>query len=91
MPMPSAMSTLSGVKNMSVPGQAAPVSIGAGDQLQQQVTNEILARRKKALSMANTTPAAYGALAMGTGLNTGGAGSGSSAYQALMGQGGFNG
>jgi hypothetical protein len=77
------------VKNMSVPGASA--DLGAGDQLQNQVTAEILARRKKALSMANVVPAAYGALAMGTGLNSGGAGANSFAYKALIGQGGFGG
>lgn len=79
-------------KNASVPGSSAAgdLGVGLGDNLQSQASAEIIARRKKALALGNQVPAAYGALAMGTSLNSG-AGNTSFAFKALMGQGGFNG
>lgn len=65
---------------------AAAASIGLGDQLADQAEAEILARRKKQLDLANAPTAAYGALAMGTGLNNG-----NGAVAALLGTGGLGG
>ena len=64
----------------------AGVDLGMGKELQQQVMDEILERRKRTMLAAGQTPPAFGALAMGSGYsgvgNTGGM-----ALQALMGTG----
>lgn len=64
---------------------AASGDLGLGDALQQQTEAEVIERRKKLLAAANQQPAAYGALGLGTGLNTG-LGNGGYAAQALLGQ-----
>lgn len=61
--------------------------LGLGDGLQEQVTSEILARRKASLLAANQSSAAYGALGLGVSTqpgvgNTGGQG----AYGSLISQ-----
>ena len=54
-----------------------------GADLQSQVMQQVLERRKRAMLAANQTPAAFGALAMGQ--NTNGTGNtGGMALQALM-------
>lgn len=62
----------------------AGVDLGMGADLQQQVMDQILERRKRTMLAASQTAPAFGALAMGTGYsgvgNTGGM-----ALQALMG------
>lgn len=68
----------------------AGVDLGMGSELQQQVMDEVINRRKRTLLAANQTPAAFGALAMGTGYN-GVGNTGGMALQALMGTGVPNG
>lgn len=62
----------------------AGVDLGMGADLQQQVMDQIMEKRRRTMLAANQTPAAFGALAMGSGYsgvgNTGGM-----ALQALMG------
>ncbi len=71
-----------GVTNPFAPSQAG-VGLGMGADLQKQVMDQIMQRRKASLLTANQQPAAFGALAMGT--NTTGAGNtGGLALQALM-------
>lgn len=71
------------------PSQAG-VDLGMGAELQQQVMDQVLERRKRVMLAASQTAPAFGALAMGTGYsgvgNTGGM-----ALQALMGTGVPNG
>lgn len=64
----------------------AGVDLGMGADLQQQAMDQIMARRKATLLAANQQPAAFGALAMGTGV-TGAGNTGGMALQALMGTG----
>jgi hypothetical protein len=64
----------------------AGVDLGMGADLQQQVMDQILERRKRTLLAANQTSPAYGALAMGDGV-TGAGNTGGIALQALMGSG----
>lgn len=68
----------------------AGVDLGMGEDLQRQVMDQILERRKRTMLAASQQPAAFGALAMGSGYsgvgNTGGM-----ALQALMGPGALGG
>ena len=64
----------------------AGVDLGMGADLQQQVMDEVLQRRKRALLAAGQTAPAFGALALGTGYN-GTGNTGGMALQALMGAG----
>jgi hypothetical protein len=67
------------------PSQAG-MDLGMGADLQSQVMQQVMERRKRAMLAANQTPAAFGALAMGSGV-TGAGNTGGIALQALMGQG----
>lgn len=72
-------------KNVAL--SAAGQDLGLGDGLQEQVTSEIMERRKRAMLGANQGLAAYGALGLGTNTqpgvgNTGGQG----AYGSLVSQ-----
>ena len=68
-------------------GKAGGMSdLGMGQDLQQQVLDQINQRRKTALLAGNQQPAAFGALAMGTGVS-GAGNTGGMALQALMGVG----
>lgn len=59
------------------------LDLGMGADLQQQVMDQVLERRKRTMIAANQTPPAFGALAMGTGYN-GTGNTGGMALQALM-------
>jgi hypothetical protein len=65
------------------PSQAG-IDLGMGADLQQQVMDQILERRKRMLLAANQQAPAFGALAMGDGV-TGAGNTGGMALQALMG------
>jgi hypothetical protein len=60
--------------------------IGLGDALQNQTEAEILERRKRMLAMVNSPLSAYGVLNSGLQSGVGNLGS---AWQALMGPGGY--
>ena len=64
----------------------AGMALGMGDELQRQVMDQVLEKRKRAMIGANDTAPAFGALAMGTGTN-GQGNTGGMALQALMGTG----
>ena len=64
------------------PSQAG-LDLGMGAELQQQVMDTVLERRKRTMIAAGQQPAAFGALAMGTGV-TGQGNTGGMALQALM-------
>lgn len=64
----------------------AGVDLGMGADLQQQVNDQVLERRKRAMLAAGQTAPAFGALALGTGV-TGAGNTGGMALQALMGTG----
>lgn len=64
----------------------AGVDLGMGADLQQQVMDQVMQRRKATLLAANQQPAAFGALAMGEGV-TGTGNTGGMALRALMGTG----
>jgi len=64
----------------------AGVDLGMGADLQQQVMDEILERRKRTMLAAGQTAPAFGALAMGSGYS-GQGNTGGMALQALMGTG----
>ena len=83
MPAPSPLT------QMNNPSQAG-LDMGMGAELQQQVMDTVLERRKRALLAANQTAPAFGALAMGPGYN-GTGNTGGFALQALMGTGVPNG
>ncbi len=68
----------------------AGVDLGMGADLQQQVMDQIIERRKRTMLAAGQAPAAFGALAMGSGV-TGAGNTGGMALQALMGTGMPNG
>lgn len=68
----------------------AGVDLGMGADLQQQVMDQILERRKRTMLAAQQTAPAFGALAMGEGV-TGAGNTGGLALQALMGTGVPNG
>lgn len=61
-----------------------------GADLQQQMMDQVLERRKRTMLAANQTAPAFGALAMGSGV-TGAGNTGGMALQALMGTGMPNG
>ena len=67
------------------PSQAG-VDLGMGADLQQQVMDQIIERRKRTMLAAGQTAPAFGALAMGEGV-TGAGNTGGMALQALMGTG----
>ncbi len=78
-------------KNAVVPGSvSAGLGLGQGDDLMQQVEQQILQRRKRIMAVPGQAPAAYGATGMGTSAQPG-AGGMSPAILGLLGQGGFNG
>jgi hypothetical protein len=62
----------------------AGVDLGLGADLQQQVMDQIMERRKRMLMATVQSPAAFGALAMGANV-TGVGNTGGMALQALMG------
>ncbi len=64
------------------PSQAG-VDLGMGADLQQQVMDQVLEKRKRTMLAANQTAPAFGALAMGVGIN-GTGNTGGMALQALM-------
>ena len=64
----------------------AGVDLGMGADLQQQVMDQIMERRKRTMLAAGQTAPAFGALAMGSGYN-GAGNTGGIALQALMGTG----
>jgi len=68
----------------------AGVDLGLGKDLQQQVMDQILERRKRVMLAAQQQSPAFGALAMGQGV-TGAGNTGGLALQALMGTGVPNG
>lgn len=68
----------------------AGIDLGMGADLQQQVMDQILEKRRRTMMAANQTAPAYGALAMGEGV-TGMGNTGGIALQALMGSGVPNG
>ena len=68
----------------------AGVDLGMGADLQRQVLDQVMERRKRGLLAANQTAPAFGALALGTGV-TGAGNTGGMALQALMGTGVPNG
>lgn len=68
----------------------AGIDLGMGADLQQQVMDQILERRKRAMLATQQTAPAFGALAMGSGY-TGAGNTGGMALQALMGTGVPNG
>jgi hypothetical protein len=67
------------------PSQAG-IDLGFGTDLQQQVMDQILERRKRTMLAAGQTAPAFGALAMGPNV-TGEGNTGGMALQALMGTG----
>lgn len=67
------------------PGQAG-IDLGMGADLQQQVMDQIMERRKRTMIAAGQTAPSFGALAMGSEV-TGAGNTGGMALQALMGQG----
>ena len=75
---------------MAMPDPFAPsqagLDLGLGAELQQQMMEQVLERRKKAMLAAIQQPSAFGALAMGTGV-TGAGNTGGMALQTLMGTG----
>lgn len=76
----------------NAPLSAAGGDLGLGDELQNQVTAEIMERRKKSMLAANQSSAAYGALGLGVNTspgtgNTGGSTGG--AYGSLLSPGGL--
>lgn len=64
----------------------AGVDLGMGADLQQQVMDQLMERRKRAMLTAVQQPNAFGALAMGQNV-TGAGNTGGMALQALMGTG----
>lgn len=68
----------------------AAVDLGMGQDLQQQVQDQLMQRRKLALLSANQQPSAFGALALGPNV-TGTGNTGGMALQALMGTGALGG
>lgn len=64
----------------------AGVDLGMGADLQQQVMDTVIERRKRTMMAANQQAPAFGALAMGSGV-TGMGNTGGMALQALMGTG----
>lgn len=64
------------------PSQAG-LDLGMGTELQQQVMDQVLEKRKRTMLAANQTAPAFGALAMGVGIN-GTGNTGGMALQALM-------
>lgn len=71
------------------PSQAG-LDMGMGADLQQQVMDQVLERRKRTMIAAGQQPPAFGALAMGANV-TGQGNTGGMALQALMGTGMPNG
>lgn len=71
--------------NPLIPGAVsqAGLDLGMGSELQNQVMNEVLERRKRTLLAANQQPGSFGALALGVGIN-GTGNTGGMALQALM-------
>lgn len=59
------------------------LDLGMGAELQQQVMDQVLERRKRTMLAANQTAPAFGALALGIGIN-GTGNTGGMALQALM-------
>lgn len=77
-------------KNAAVPGSvSAGLGLGAGDDLMQQVEQQLLLRQKKTMAVPGQAPAAYGAAGFGVSLQPG-AGGLSPAILGLLGQGGIN-
>lgn len=74
------------------PGSAsqAGLDLGMGADLQQQVMDQVMERRKRTMLAAGQQASAFGALAMGTNV-TGAGNTGGMALQALMGTGVTNG
>jgi hypothetical protein len=64
------------------PSQAG-LDLGMGSELQQQVMDQVIERRKRTMIAAGQQPAQFGALAMGAGV-TGQGNTGGMALQALM-------
>ena len=64
----------------------AGMDLGMGADLQSQVMLQVMERRKRAMLTANQSPAAFGALAMGSDI-TGTGNTGGMALKALMGSG----
>lgn len=77
--MPNPLVPMTGASGVSQAG----IDLGMGADLQQQVNDQIMQRRKASLLAANQQPAAFGALAMGTNV-TGSGNTGGIALQALM-------
>lgn len=78
-------------KNADIPGSvSAGLGLGMGDNLMEQVEQQLLLRRKPTMAVPGQAPAAYGAPGMGTSQQPG-AGGMSPAILGLLGQGGFNG
>lgn len=71
--------------NPLIPNAAsqAGLDLGMGGELQQQVMDQVLEKRKRVMLAANQTAPAFGALAMGVGIN-GTGNTGGMALQALM-------
>lgn len=71
--------------NPIAPGMVSQpgLDLGMGAELQQQVMDTVLERRKRTMLAANQQPSAFGALAMGVGIN-GTGNTGGMALQALM-------
>jgi len=70
------------INNPMNPSQAG-LDMGMGADLQQQVMDQVVERRKRTMLAANQTAPAFGALAMGVGTN-GTGNTGGMALQALM-------
>lgn len=82
---------MTSLKNADVPGSvSAGLGLGMGDNLLEQVEQQILLRQKKTMAVPGQAPAAYGATGMGVSQQPG-AGGMSPAILGLLGQGGFNG
>lgn len=77
-------------KNAGVPGTMSDgLGLGAGDDLMNQVEQQILLRQKKTMAVPGQSPAAYGAQGFGVSQQPG-AGGMSPAILGLLGQGGIN-
>lgn len=74
-------------KNMTIDASGNDLGLGLGDNLQSQVEDSILERRKKLLLMSNQPGQNYGAVGLGTGQSAGI--NGMTMNPAMLGQGGF--
>ena len=70
-------------------GISSGLGLGLGDDLVNQVEQQILLRRKSTMAVPGQAPIAYGAQGFGTSLQPGGNGM-SPAILGLLGQGGIN-